>query len=318
MRGFVRDGGGSAVPRLGTAPGPLAREYVAGGAIASRSIRQKLPVAPVTLTIAARAARLPPPAAAKAAIADRGGFYSPAAFVSPHSVSLLSSHPSSLARMVYLSRIYTRTGDQGETSLGDGTRVAKTHPRVVAYGCVDELNSTLGLVRLNELADEIDRQLGIIQNDLFDLGADLCVPERTPPRVPSQDDPHSQGSDEPPPEEGRDADAADASDDAHAPLRVTAAQTARLEEGIDGATDRLTPLKSFILPGGTPAAAAMHHARTVCRRAEILVLELGSHEAVNPEVTVYLNRLSDLLFVLGRLCNDDGNGDVLWTPGKNR
>ena len=213
--------------------------------------------------------------------------------------------------MVYLSRIYTRTGDQGETSLGDGTRVAKTHPRVVAYGCVDELNSTLGLIRLNDLHDEIDRQLGVIQNDLFDIGADLCVPTRAPSPLPAIDDPHSQGSDEP-----GDAAAGDAVEESA--LRVTSAQTQRLEEWIDQATGQLTPLKSFILPGGSPAAAALHHARTVCRRAEIDVLNLASHEAVNPEVTVYLNRLSDLLFVLGRLANGGGEQDVLWVPGANR
>ena len=211
--------------------------------------------------------------------------------------------------MVYLSRIYTRTGDSGETSLGDGTRVAKTHPRVVAYGCVDELNSTIGVARLSDLAAEIDEKLGTIQNDLFDLGADLCVPQRSQSALPSQDDPHAQASDEPSGEQT----AADES-----ALRVTAAQTQRLEAWIDEATDRLEPLRSFILPGGNAAAAHLHHARTVCRRAEILVLELGAHEVVNGEVTVYLNRLSDLLFVFGRLCNDGGQADVLWTPGKNR
>ena len=212
--------------------------------------------------------------------------------------------------MVYLSRIYTRTGDSGETSLGDGTRVAKTHPRVVAYGCVDELNSTLGLARLNNLPSDVDEKLGVIQNDLFDLGADLCVPQRQHESLPSQDDPKAQASDEPSGSEVEETESTE--------LRVTEAQTKRLEDWIDQSTERLEPLKSFILPGGTPAAASMHHARTVCRRAEILVLELGAHEAINTEVTVYLNRLSDLLFVLGRLCNDDGKGDVLWTPGANR
>ena len=213
--------------------------------------------------------------------------------------------------MVYLSRIYTRSGDQGETSLGDGTRVAKTHPRVVAYGCVDELNSTLGLARLNDLAAEIDEKLGVIQNDLFDLGADLCVPQRVPTSKTKSTDPHAQGTDEP-------GDEPDEVEEEDGSLRVTPAQTKRLEDWIDAATDELEPLTSFILPGGSPAAAAMHHARTVCRRSEILVLDLAAHEAVNPEVTVYLNRLSDLLFVLGRLCNNGGRDDVLWVAGKNR
>ena len=212
------------------------------------------------------------------------------------------------AAVVYLSRIYTRTGDQGETSLGDGTRVAKTHPRVVAYGCVDELNSTLGLIRLHELSDEIDRQLGVIQNDRFDIGADLCVPERLPNPLPATDDPKSQASDEPAAADEEDSSA----------LRVSTSQTARLEEWIDAATAQLSPLKSFILPGGAPGAAALHHARTVCRRAEIDVLNLAAHEPVNPEVMVYLNRLSDLLFVLGRLANNGGQDDVLWIPGANR
>ena len=212
--------------------------------------------------------------------------------------------------MVYLSRIYTRTGDQGQTSLGDGTRVAKTHPRVVAYGCVDELNSLLGLVRLQDLAAEIDERLGVIQNDLFDIGADLCVPERGDQTLPAVDDPKSQASDEPIDEAERPSD--------DSALRVTPSQTKRLEDWIDGATARLEPLKSFILPGGSPAAAALHHARTVCRRAEIATLELATHEPINSEVVVYLNRLSDLLFVFGRLANSGGADDVLWTPGANR
>jgi cob(I)alamin adenosyltransferase len=189
--------------------------------------------------------------------------------------------------MVYLNRIYTKSGDGGETGLGDGSRVPKTHPRIVAYGCVDELNSVLGLAQTAELPGEISRQLRHVQNDLFDLGADLCVPESdTPPEYP--------------------------------PLRMTASQVETLERWIDEATARLKPLTSFILPGGTPAAAHLHHARTVCRRTEIEVLRFVATDRVNPQVAIYLNRLSDLLFVLARLANDEGRGDVQWTPGKNR
>ncbi|MCC7424645.1 MAG: cob(I)yrinic acid a,c-diamide adenosyltransferase [Planctomycetaceae bacterium] len=189
--------------------------------------------------------------------------------------------------MVYLNRIYTRTGDTGETGLGDGTRVPKTHPRIVAYGCVDELNSVLGLAQTVDLPGDIARQLRHIQNDLFDLGADLCVPESdTPPEYP--------------------------------PLRMTAPQVETLEHWIDEATARLKPLTSFILPGGSPAAAYLHHSRTVCRRTEIEVLRFVATDRVNPQVVIYLNRLSDLLFVLARLANDEGRADILWTPGKNR
>jgi cob(I)alamin adenosyltransferase len=187
--------------------------------------------------------------------------------------------------MVYLNRIYTRTGDAGETSLGDGARVPKTHPRIVAYGSVDELNSVLGLAVAAGLPDETAARLRQIQNDLFDLGADLCVPESdAPPERP--------------------------------PLRVTAEQPKRLETWIDEANERLEPLESFVLPGGTPAAAHLHHARTVCRRVEVAVLRLAEQEPVNPQVIVYLNRLSDLLFVLARVANADGRDDVLWKPGQ--
>lgn len=189
--------------------------------------------------------------------------------------------------MVYLNRIYTKTGDGGETSLGDGKRVSKTHPRIVAYGTVDELNSSLGVVlaMTNELvfADWLKH----IQNDLFDVGADLCVPE----------------SDEPP---------------AYTPLRVTEEQVSRLEQWIDTANENLSPLKSFILPGGSVAAAFLHVARTVCRRSEIEVIRLTAIEKINPNVVIYLNRLSDLLFVLARCANGNGRDDVLWVPGANR
>lgn len=190
--------------------------------------------------------------------------------------------------MVYLNRIYTKTGDAGETGLGDGSRVSKTHPRVVAYGTVDELNSTLGLALVQgQLPTEIADLLRSIQNDLFDVGADLCVP----------------------PYDGENPETS---------LRVVEPQVARLERAIDAFNERLQPLTSFILPGGTPAAAHLHVARTVCRRAEIMVVAIPAAEAINPQVVCYLNRLSDLLFVLARICNDDGRGDVLWTPGKNR
>ncbi len=189
--------------------------------------------------------------------------------------------------MVYLSRIYTKSGDAGETSLGNGDRVPKTHPRIVAYGCVDELNSSIGIVvALGNLTTERTAQLQGIQNDLFDVGADLCVPESDQPLE-------------------------------YVPLRVTVDQVTRLERWIDQATDILEPLKSFILPGGTPAAALLHQSRTICRRAEIEVLRLVAIEQVNPQVVIYLNRLSDLLFVLARLENDQGRADVLWKPGES-
>ena len=189
--------------------------------------------------------------------------------------------------MVYLNRIYTRTGDEGQTSLGDGTRVSKTHPRVVAYGTVDELNSVLGLALIAELPEEIRKVLLHIQNDLFDLGADLCVPE---PETPVES----------------------------AALRISESQVTRLEQWIDGFVEKLKPLESFILPGGNRAAAAVHHARTVSRRAEIEVLRLAEFEDLNHAAVKYLNRLSDLLFVMARACNDGGASDILWVPGKNR
>jgi cob(I)alamin adenosyltransferase len=189
--------------------------------------------------------------------------------------------------MVYLSRIYTKTGDAGDTSLGDGSRVRKDHPRVVAYGTVDELNAVLGLLLAHDPTSAEAELLRSIQNDLFDVGADLCVP-------PAADEQPGQR------------------------LRVQPEQATRLEKEIDRLNARLTPLKSFILPGGTPAAAWCHLARTACRAAERDAVTLAGLEPVNPKVIVYLNRLSDLLFVLGRVMNDDGKRDVLWQPGKSQ
>ncbi|MEK0082257.1 cob(I)yrinic acid a,c-diamide adenosyltransferase [Benzoatithermus flavus] len=187
--------------------------------------------------------------------------------------------------MVTLTRIYTRGGDQGRTSLGDGTRVAKHTLRVSAYGTVDEANATIGLARLHT-SGEADAMLARIQNDLFDLGADLCRPG---------------------------ADFADPGT-----LRIQDSQVERLEREIDAMNAELLPLRSFVLPGGTPAAAHLHLARTVSRRAERLVCELAEAEAVNPAAIRYLNRLSDHLFVLSRRLNDKGAQDVLWVPGANR
>jgi cob(I)alamin adenosyltransferase len=189
--------------------------------------------------------------------------------------------------MVYLDRIYTKSGDEGKTSLGNGRRIAKTDSRIVAYGGVDELNSVLGVAIASGIPEAIVARLMHIQNDLFDLGADLCVPESREVAGPE-------------------------------PLRVNAAQATVLENWIDEATAQLEPLKSFVLPGGTVASAHLHQARTVCRRVEIGVIRLAEIEPVNPQTIIYLNRLSDLLFVWARLCNDGGKNDVLWVPGKSR
>lgn len=197
--------------------------------------------------------------------------------------------------MVHLNRIYTKSGDGGETSLGTGQRLPKTASRIVAYGGTDELNSVLGVAIAAGLNDEPSRRLRAIQNDLFDLGADLCVPESV-----------------------TESSAADPSADAPAPLRVTAEQVATLERWIDDVNERLEPLSSFVLPGGSVAAAHLHLARTVCRRVEIDVLRLAAVESVNPQVAIYLNRLSDLLFVMARDANAQGRDDVLWVPGQNR
>ncbi|WP_323766062.1 cob(I)yrinic acid a,c-diamide adenosyltransferase [Marinovum sp.] len=190
--------------------------------------------------------------------------------------------------MVVLSKIYTRTGDKGDTALGNGTRVAKHALRVEAYGTSDELNATVGLARLHA-EGEADAALARIQNDLFDLGADLCNPE---------------------PEDG--------SEPEYPPLRMVAEQTTRLEAEIDAMNARLTPLRSFILPGGSALAAHLHLCRTVARRAERLAVELAGAEPINPDAVTYLNRLSDWFFVAARIANDDGAADVLWVPGANR
>lgn len=190
--------------------------------------------------------------------------------------------------MVVLSKIYTRTGDGGETALGNGARVAKHSPRVSAYGTVDETNATVGMARLHASGD-VDAALARISNDLFDLGADLCTPDMD-----------------------RDATAP------YPPLRMIEAQVLRLEHEIDAMIDRLTPLRSFILPGGSALAAHMHLCRTVCRRAERGVVDLASSEPVNPWAVKYLNRLSDWFFVAGRIANNDGKDDVLWVPGLTR
>jgi cob(I)alamin adenosyltransferase len=187
--------------------------------------------------------------------------------------------------MVRLTRIYTRGGDGGETSLGDGARVRKHSLRVAAFGTVDEANAAIGLARL-ATEGEADAMLARIQNDLFDLGADLCTPE-----------------------DGRRAAGA---------LRIQASQVARLEREIDALNAALKPLDSFVLPGGTACAAHLHLARTIARRAERLIAELAEREPVNPEALKYINRVSDHLFVLGRHVNDKGARDVLWTPGANR
>jgi cob(I)alamin adenosyltransferase len=190
--------------------------------------------------------------------------------------------------MVVLNKIYTKTGDAGETALGNGARVAKHSLRVSAYGTVDETNATVGLARLHATGD-LDAKLAMIQNDLFDLGADLCRPDME-----------------------RDAEAG------YPVLRMVESQVLRLESEIDAMNANLTPLRSFILPGGSALAAHLHLCRTTCRRAERLTVELATMESVNEAAVKYLNRLSDWFFVAGRIANDDGQADVLWVPGANR
>ena len=192
--------------------------------------------------------------------------------------------------MVVLNRIYTRTGDDGTTGLSTGERRAKHDLRVAAYGTVDEANACIGMARLHTGASpDIDAMLARIQNDLFDLGADLATPETGEPLK-------------------------------WEPLRVTDQQVARLEAEIDALNADIAPLKSFVLPGGSPAAAALHLARTVTRRAERLMVELSQRdgEIVSSAAIRYANRLSDFLFVASRAVNDNGARDVLWVPGKNR
>ena len=187
--------------------------------------------------------------------------------------------------MVTLNRVYTKTGDSGETGLGDGSRIPKYALRVAAIGAVDETNSAVGIARLDAGGD-MDAMLSRIQNDLFDLGADLAAPEDG--RKP----------------EGR--------------LRIAPVQVERLEREIDAMNEHLSSLKSFVLPGGTALAAHLHLARAVARRAETVMAELAAAETINPAALHYINRLSDHLFVTARTANDGGMGDVLWIPGKNR
>jgi len=193
--------------------------------------------------------------------------------------------------MVVLSKIYTRSGDRGTTALTTGKRVAKSDLRIAAFGTVDETNACIGLVRVHTAGakdNTVDAMLARIQNDLFDLGADLSTPVG------------GKGGSE--------------------ALRIVDTQVARLEAEIDQLNAALAPLNSFVLPGGTPAAAALHLARTVCRRAERLMVELAAreNEETGAPALRYVNRLSDFLFVAGRYVNDRGAGDVLWVPGKNR
>jgi cob(I)alamin adenosyltransferase len=194
--------------------------------------------------------------------------------------------------MVVLNRIYTRTGDDGTTALGSGERRKKHDLRIAAYGTVDELNACLGIARLHTAGEaNVDAMLARIQNDLFDLGADLCTPEQSKGKGPGG-----------------------------ARLTVTDAQVTRLEQEIDALNAELSSLRSFVLPGGTPAAAYLHLARTVCRRGERLIVELADRpdEEVSAVALKYVNRLSDFLFVASRFLNRKGADDILWVPGQNR
>lgn len=193
--------------------------------------------------------------------------------------------------MVTLNRIYTKTGDKGSTALGTGTRVPKHHARIASYGTVDEANSVIGIARtrLDPAESDVDAMLLRIQNDMFDLGADLCTPD-------------------------------DGVDRGYEPLRISDTQVERLEQEIDRMNSELEPLKSFILPGGSEGAAALHLARTVARRAERHMVELSEldDETVSQPALKYINRLSDFLFVAARFVNARGKSDILWTPGENR
>jgi cob(I)alamin adenosyltransferase len=191
--------------------------------------------------------------------------------------------PAQTEQTMKLDKIYTRTGDEGKTSLGDGSRLPKFHLRVTAYGSIDEANSVIGVAILHVVDPKVVQLLRHIQNDLFDVGADLCRPERPDAEKPS--------------------------------LRITEEQVTWLENQIDRFNADLEPLNSFVLPGGSPASSYMHHARTVTRRAERDVVRLFADEPLNPAVLHYVNRLSDLLFVLARFLNDKGKEDVRWQPG---
>jgi len=190
--------------------------------------------------------------------------------------------------MVVLSRIYTKTGDRGTTALGSGKRVPKDHPRIEAYGTVDELNSVIGLAIASGSDPDAATLLKRVQNDLFDLGADLCVPESPRRARPG----------------------------ARRALRVTPAQCEYLEKAIDRFNAPLATLRSFVLPGGTPESAWLHLARTVARRAERRLITLARRRRINRFAIVYLNRLSDLLFVMARRANEGGRADILWAPGE--
>ena len=185
--------------------------------------------------------------------------------------------------MVILNRIYTKTGDKGQTSLGDGNRVSKTSPRVEAYGTVDELNSFVGFA-INYSFEELTKDLKRIQNDLFDIGADLCIPQKN-----DQEN-----------------------------LRVVATQVEWLEKSIDIMNEQLSPLESFVLPGGSKLSSSLHICRTVCRRAERETIKLNNDEEVNSNIIIYLNRLSDWFFISSRIANNFGKQDILWIPGANR
>ena len=196
-----------------------------------------------------------------------------------------TSGPHYCRAMVTLNRIYTKTGDKGETGLGDGSRVSKASLRIAAIGAVDETNSAIGIARLDANGDT-DAILARIQNDLFDLGADLCAPE-----------------------DGRKTEGR---------LRISGAQVERLEREIDAMNETLSPLSSFVLPGGTALAAHLHLARAIARRAEAAIVALAAQEKINDAAIRYANRLSDHLFVMARTANNGGKGDVLWVPGENR
>ena len=190
--------------------------------------------------------------------------------------------------MVVLNKIYTKKGDDGKTELGDGKRIVKFSTRVEAYGTVDELNAMIGTITSMSIETKLDSCLERIQNDLFDLGADLCLPEDTTRHMNTE------------------------------PLRVEKSLTERLESEIDNMNKRIDPIRSFVLPGGNEIAAKLHLCRTICRRAERLVVKLIENEKVNKEALKYLNRLSDWFFVAARVSNDDGKKDVLWKPAMNR